>query len=346
MKKSTFTLLLASLFIVQGIAQQVEQKQRSLITKRTASWCPNCGTWGWTFFEDLREDNTDKALLIAAHYDGVLQSDAAEAITDNFGGVSQPRFYFNQTDVSATPSNQANVRNQVKDQVNAAFASVPLVNVGFEPKYQNGEIKVDAKVKFFGAASGEYYLGVYLLEDNVVAFQASIGNNANHMRVLRESFTSNTWGQQIVNGSATAGQEFDLSFALPIGDPTDYDYEVAGIIWEKEGNQYIPVNVWSTTQINTTTGADEAAAMIDFSVMPSVTSGTATAQLQLAENQPDASLDLFDVNGKLVANLYRGALVAGTQSFEISKDQAGGNGLFIIRLTSGSQAVARKVVFQ
>ena len=77
MNKNTFTLLIACLFAMQAIAQQVAQVQRSIVTKRTADWCPNCGTYGWTYFKDAIEQNGDKAVFIAAHYSGGLAAPAA-----------------------------------------------------------------------------------------------------------------------------------------------------------------------------------------------------------------------------------------------------------------------------
>ncbi len=345
MKKSTFTFLLAFLFLMQGIAQQVVQEQRLLITKRTASWCPNCGTWGWTLFENLLEDNHEKAVLIAAHYDGVLATAAGETITDNFGGFYQPRFFVDETDQNANSGNIGSVRNSVRDQVNAAFAGAVVANVGFAPVYVNGELKVDAKVKFFQAAQGEYYLGIYLVEDNVTAFQSGIGSNANHMRVFRESFTSGAFGTQILDGSATAGQEFDLSYSLAIGSPEGLDYDVVGIIWKKEGTKYLPVNTWSNDQINTTTAVAEPTGLLNFSVAPTVTATVANIQLELLENQPDASIDLFDLTGKLVANVYSGPLSKGLQNFELNREIAGGNGVYLVRLSAGSKVSTRKVVF-
>ena len=60
-----FTLL--TIFCIASISlfsQEVMEVQQTLLTKRTATWCPYCGTWGWGFFEDLIEDNEEKAVLI------------------------------------------------------------------------------------------------------------------------------------------------------------------------------------------------------------------------------------------------------------------------------------------
>lgn len=345
MKKSTFTILLLSLFLMQGIAQQVAQEQRLLITKRTASWCPNCGTWGWTLFKNLTEDNEDKAVLIAAHYDGVLASSAGEELTDNFGGFYQPRFFVNETDQNASQGNIGSIRASVKDQVDAAFALTPVANTGFAPVYSDGALKVDAKVKFFQQAQGDYYLGIYLIENHVTAYQSGIGNNAEHMRVFRESFTAGTFGNQIVNGNVAAGSEFSLSYSLPIGDPQGYDYEIVGIIWKKEGEKYLPVNTWSTSQINTATAVKETTVSQRLTAVPSVTGSGTQIRLELAEQQPVASIDLVNVQGKQVANLHRGLLTQGLHTFEIDRSLIENSGIYFIRFDNGRHVVSTKVIF-
>ena len=53
----TISILVSSLTI--GFSQDVPEVQQSLITKITATWCPSCGGWGWTFFENILADNDD-----------------------------------------------------------------------------------------------------------------------------------------------------------------------------------------------------------------------------------------------------------------------------------------------
>ena len=346
MKKNYFVLLVASLFLVKGIAQQVEQQQRSLVTKRTADWCPNCGTWGWTYFVDAIEQNGDKAVYIAAHYDGNLADDAANDITENFGGGYQPRFFFNQTDQSVNSGNVNAKLSALKTAINNAYEQAPIANSGFEPFYLNGEIRVNAKVKFFQAAQGEFYLGIYLLEDNVTAYQASIGNNAVHKRLFRKSFTPETFGKLITNGSVNAGQEFDLDFALPNGNPANFDYEVVGIIWKKEGSKFVPVNVWSTDDISLVSGVSIIEPTNEVLVVPTVTTNAARIIVQSIEDQPVATVDVLDVNGRIVATLHDGFLKKKFSDFEVDRNLVGQSGLYFVRLTTPSFILVEKVVFQ
>ncbi len=326
MKQGKLNHLMAAaltvLSIIPAISQEVSAEQRSLITKRTASWCPNCGTWGWNLFKELIADNSQKAVLIAAHYDGALAVPAAEALTDNFGGFYQPRFFLDETDQNATSGNAAAVQSTIRDQVNAAFQQAPVANTAFQPGYFAGEIQVPAKVKFFQDAQGQYFLGMYLLENNVTAFQSGIGADAVHQKLFRASFTASTWGLEIVNGSVTAGTEFSLDFSLSANDPQASDYEVVGVIWKKEGEKYLPVNTWSTATFGTPTLGETAAAVLPrLTVWPQPMSHSGYAQLDLPQAQ-QVRLVLSDGEGRLIREIHRGHLGAGMHSFDLRADLA------------------------
>ena len=347
--KKTFTFLLALLFTLSAFAQEVEEVQRTVITKRTATWCPPCGSWGWAFMEQLIEDNDGKAVLIAAHMSSSSLGNSASAeLTDNWGAFGQPLFYVNEVNQNASSANMEEKRTAIKEQVDAAFDSQPVANVGFAPVYQNGEIKVDAKVKFFQEAAGDFYLGIYLLEDNVFANQAGGPNDNIHDRVMQYSFTDSTWGLPFMNGTVDAGTEFTLSYSLPIGSPEGVDYHVVGIIYKLDGGIYKPVNVWSTQEIDLdpSSGVGQVSGLSGFEINPTIVGSSANIQLELSEFQAQSSLDLVDINGRTVANLFSGDLSAGTHVFEISRDEVSTGGVYFVRFSSGGQVSTKRVVFQ
>ncbi|MCF8244858.1 MAG: Omp28-related outer membrane protein [Saprospiraceae bacterium] len=348
MKKSSFTILIAVLFLMKGIAQQVEQKQRILVTKRTADWCPYCGTWGWDYFKNAIEQNESNAVFMAAHYDGGLYDQAAKEITDNWGGFYQPKFFANEMEQGVTSNNVTSKLADLKYQLDILGTIAPIANSGFEPVYENGEIKVAAKVKFFGPvqASGEFYLGIYLLEDHVTAYQASIGANAVHRHLFRKSFTEETFGQLVINGNVSAGQEFSLNFSTPVDEITGHEYEIVGIIWMKQGDKYIPVNVWGTSQIETVSAVSDPLSQNRMVVYPTVASQKASVSVESLENQSVAQLEVFDLTGRRVAVLLNGQLNAGSSRFQLDREMVGGNGLYLVQLKTPGFVKTEKVVFQ
>jgi Outer membrane protein Omp28 len=348
MKKQSFTILIAALFLVQGIAQQVEQQQRSLLTKRTATWCPYCGTWGWNYFKGALEQNEDKAIYVAAHYSGNLFIKVADDISNNLGGGYQPRFFLDDIDQNVSSGNVAAKLATLKTLIDDNFAKAPIANSGFAPVFSNGEIKVAAKVKFFQATQGDYYLGVYLLEDNVTAYQASIGDNAVHRFLLRQSFTEDSFGQPITNGDVATDQEFDLNYSLAIDEIEGHDYEVLGIIWKKEGDKYLPVNVWSTDQIGTVSGSGISIKLPEnkMTIAPNVTSGFAKIVIEQVEDQPLATLEVLDINGRLVTTLHKGFLKQGYSHFDFETSALSNKGLFFIRLMTPGREIIEKLIVQ
>ncbi|MFQ5445938.1 MAG: T9SS type A sorting domain-containing protein [Saprospiraceae bacterium] len=342
MKRGTFTFLLACLFFLQGTAQQVEEVQRSLLTKRAATWCPPCGGWGWDFFDNLLEDNAGKAVFFDAHYSGILEAAVSNDLTTNFGGLFQPEFFLNENKIDVLPGNAVSMREEVQNQVAASFSIPPVANTGFFPVYENGAINVDATVKFFQAAQGEFYLGIYLIEDHVIEFQQGQGNDADHRKILRESFTTSSWGKPIANGSVSAGSEFAIPFSLLIGDPAGHNYEIAGVIWKKEGNKYHLVNVWSTTAIGIATATGEVSAVDLFEVTPNLVTEAALIKIEMKENAA-ASIDLVDLNGKTVREIFAGNLASGSHTFTVSASE---KGLYFVRLRANGTVGTRKVVFQ
>ena len=347
MNKRTFMLMVAALFVLKAAAQEIENKQRTLLIKTAATWCPPCGGWGWNLFEGMIEDNEDKALLIAAHHSGDLMTEEAVDLFDNFGATYQPFFFLNEMNLQANSSNASAKRVEIAQTVSETFLNqMPVANVGFVPKYANSKLSVDAKVKFFQPASGEYYLSIFLMEDGIINYQASIGNNAVHKKIIRFGFTDNTFGELITNGAIAAGQEFTLPFELLIGGVEGYDYEVAGIIWKKENNKFLPVNVWSTKTIETVSAVSSIGAIQSFIITPNITGSQAVINLELQNSLNNASIDIIDIHGKAIANISQGTLSAGLQTFSIDKSDIGQNGLYFVRVTDGKNVSTRRIIFQ
>lgn len=346
MKRSTFSLMLTCLFVAHGlIAQQIEQVQRSLITKRTATWCPNCGSWGWTFFHDLIQDNEQSCVFMAAHYSGALETGVAIDLTNNFGGNYQPEFFFDQDKYPVTPFTLEAYRPVFKALADSAYAATPMANCGFTPVYQNGAIEVDAKIRFFQPASGEFYFGVYLVEDHLMAYQSGQGNDADHRYVLQASFTNESFGELLVNGTVAANDEFTKSYSLPIGDPTGYDYHIVGIIWKKEGSKYKLVNVWSTNTFGDPTQAKEISGLTSFSLAPNLTSGNTLLKLQLENTLPDATLEILNLEGVPVEKVYSGFLPAGVHHFNLDLSHYP-KGQYLVKLSGKEGTKVQRLIVQ
>lgn len=346
MKQPYLVLLLVLAIASQtALAQQVEYTQRSLITKRTATWCPNCGSWGWTFFHDLISDNHDKALFFAAHYSGALETGVAADLTNNFGGSYQPEFFFDHIKQPVTPFSMAQYRDYFKHLTDSAYVATPTANSTFTANYYDGAIHVDATIEFFKEAEGDFFFGVYLVEDHVMAYQQGQGNNADHRYVLQASFTPDSFGELLTSGTITAGSTFQKKYALSIGDPTGYDYHVYGIIWKKAGSKYELVNVWGTDDVEIGSPSTELKQLALFRPLPNVGKGHGFVELSLEAPLAEATIDVLDSQGRPLQVLHRGALSAGEHrlAFDLGQLPAG---TYLIRLRSSQGQRIQRLIIQ
>ncbi len=347
MKKTLLQIALIFFFSSSSFAQDVPEVQRPLITKIAATWCPPCGGWGWTFFEDLVVDNEDQATLIVAHHDGQLVTVAGDAFSSNFNSPYQPYFYLYNDDVEASPSNAADKRIEVKDMVDAEAAKSPVANTGMILNLADVQLQILTKTKFFQAASGEYYLGIYAVESEVVNFQQGQGNDAVHEKVLRGSLLDDTFGELISSGDVNAGSEFEKNYNIELDAFWDIDHlEIVTIIWKKENDTYVAVNTNLSTDFIPLVG-NENVLLQDASmeVLPNVILNQASINIDLEKELQDATIELIDLDGKTVNNIFQGDLPLGNSNFNIERSLVPAKGMYFVVLKSNQKVITKKVIF-
>lgn len=345
MNKKFLLVVVACLAYLLSFAQEVQQEQRSLVTKVTATWCPNCGNWGWTLMEGLMEDNGDKALMIGAHFSGTLESPEAIAWGQNFNIGGQPVFLVNNTNVGANSSNHVAKRTEISDMVTANLAESPVANAGVEISLSpDNELIINTKTRFFQATEGDYYLAVYILEDEVEANQSGNISDNIHPRVLRQSVNGD-FGESIASGSIAADMEMDGTYTMAMNENWNIDHlRVTAIIWQKDGDTYNFVNGDDTnTFVPFVHTKDLVASDIDFRLSPTVVHNKAVLSFDLEENQ-QGLIRLLDINGRLVNRIFEGELVAGTQQFEVVNQ--GFSGLYLVQIQINGQVLTEKIVFE
>ena len=347
MKNKFLLFSLLSVFSIQMFSQTVPQEQRTLITKITASWCTNCGTWGWTAFEGLVEDNEAKAVLIANHYSGDLSNTDSDEIAENWNVFAQPRFFVGDSDQSLNSSNSADKRIAIKDMVDANFMNMPLANAGMEASISGDQLTVNTKTKFFQATTGEYYLGVYVVENGVINNQSGQGSNAVHKKVMRGAVTPTTFGDLLMNGSIGMNVEFDKSFTMTLDSNWDINnMEVITIIWQKENDTYSFINTNIVTDIAATTAITnvilEGAAI---KVTPTIISTHATLSVDLDKSLANATIQIFDIQGRKVMDIFQGELTNGNTTFTIQKNNLEQGGIYFLSLQANQKVITEKIIF-
>lgn len=312
------------------------QTQRPLITKRTASWCSICGGWGWTFFRNLLDDNKNKAVFFADHYSGDHTTPTSLAIAANFGGVSQPIFFLNNQNQNVTSGNSATSRTNIRNQVNAAFDTPPVVQSGIRPVLNAAAntLSVQAKARFFQNASGEYYLGIYLVRKEFIGTQASQGPNAEHKEVLWGHLSSEVFGELIGNGAIASGTEATVDGQISVAGLDPSKLRVVTVVWRKEGNTYLVVNTNEEDSfLEPSTTEDVLAGRHQMRIFPKVIQDEGRIELELAGSVPSLRVELLSGAGQVVETLFSGTAAPGTHHFAIRRGRHPA-GLYFVRLSS------------
>ncbi len=341
--KKILLLLLAVGISYLAQAQEVPQTQSSLIIKKTASWCPPCGGWGWDLFEQLIDDNDSQAILWAMHYSGDLMNATTQGIAANLDGSGQPRFYLNNVEKSGSSTS---IRNAIKTGVQQNAGLSPVANaIPVDISVDNNQISVTVNATFFAQAEGAYYLNVYVVEDGVVNYQAGQGANAVHEKVLRDDMAGDAFGEILANGPIAANTSFSMDFSIPIADSWDVNHlRLSTVLWKKVGLKYEFVNGTETSGLVVSTQAP-ALKGAKLAVSPNPVTGKSLISLDFAVPF-SGELVLYDVTGRLLREWElgaQGALGHHTKKLDASLLQ---DGVYWVQLVSPDGLLAQKIVVQ
>lgn len=341
-------LLIAFSFLsVTLFSQDVPEVQKPLVTKLTATWCVNCGTWGWELFEGIEEDNTGKALLLKAHFSGDLDNPVGDAFTSNFSAFGQPKFILNNEDQRATRNNVASDRVKIADQIEQMSMMPPVANMGFFAEMVNGKIEVQAKTKFFQESQGEYYLSLYVVEDAVRNNQTGIGMT-DHTAIIRTSFDADVFGTRIsMMNMIGEGMEFTTNHSIDIHPDWNTDnLYLAGMIWKNEGGVFNYVNGNQTADFsgNTSSVNDNLSELSEFNVFPSIIDDQATISFDLEQSLENAQVNIISLSGNKVKTIFDGSLSNGAHTFGLNRNDFAASGSYFVSVISNGKTAVKKVI--
>jgi hypothetical protein len=351
MKTPRLLILLLALSIslcAQGQTITVPQTQLSLITKRTATWCPNCAdASAWDLKNRLISDLAGQALVISGHHSSSsrLYSPTAKDLIDNFQRTfSQPVFYFNSDYIG---NGGSQTENDIKQRVSSAFSQSPLAQTGLRILFDDSKnlIEVQGRSTFFNTAEGDYYLGYYLVEKSVIETQSNLSSMADHKNVLREAISDGSFGEPLVSGAIAASSSFDFSKQYQFQEIfSPNNFLVAAILWKKnEADGFDLVNINTSDQFVYTvvTKTYGIKALNNYQLQPTITQNTSRAVIELESALPNATLSIYNWNGQLIQKIHQGSLTAGQHSFDLAVEAAG---TYLVSLKSGQQVSTQRLI--
>ena len=349
--RSIFSLLFL-IFCLSANAQTeqitVEKIQKSLVTERTATWCPVCGAADvWPILKRIKANYGDKAVVIAGHNatTSELHRPIAIEFLENLElSYSQPRFYFNNEYIG---NRGTTTEERLAEKINQAFETEPIAQTGMFVSYDNSRrlLDIDGRAEFFQNVNGKYFLAYYLVLKSVFARQAAIGEEANHENILWDAITDGAFGAILSDNGAKAKEDFLLrkQYTLP-EDININNIMVVAIIWKEKGaGKYGLINVESTDEIQmkTVSQAFEWKAIQSFGIQPTVTETGSIAAIELNSSLEQTNISIYNEHGQMVKNIFSGDLPKGRHQFPIQMNAAG---MYFATVKSGQYAISRRFI--
>ena len=232
------------------------QNNSSVLTKVTATWCPNCGTWGWDYMEEMKAmyANDSKVTLLGVHHSGDLRNNVSSWFADNLDFFYQPVFFHNNSDLNVTRNNWEDKVGEMAGLIEDFASGNSSAEIGFNSAYiMNNEIHCSVNIDASKKSNAEFYLAVYVFENNVVNNQASQGL-AMHPNVLRDVMSDNNYGDLIDTGNAGIQTEF----SMPVDPSWNGDnLGLLAILWNVENNSFVLQNSGSIHNIGLLSSSEE-----------------------------------------------------------------------------------------
>jgi hypothetical protein len=251
MRPIIFSLAIQILFSTFLNAQSSETKQNGLVVKLSATWCPVCAGAAWNSYQWLFDNVKSNAVYLTAHSSSTsrLFSQTSQDLIRNFDLTAyQPAFYLNGINKGSGGSvTEKEIKNTIEDDAKQA----PVATLKTVARATgNTSIKAQVSLLFPKAVSGSFSIGLYLVEKSVKEVQTGLSGTVEHKNVLRNSFFTQTFGEELTGSSFSAGytKTISASINLPASSQAS-NFEVVAVLWNKKGTKFEFVNVHSTSDM-------------------------------------------------------------------------------------------------
>lgn len=219
-----------------------EAKQRAVMTYVGATWCGPCGANGDPAKEHIESTfGSDVVILNVQSGDAIS---ATGAFGPNFGSEFQnfvsstsiPHCYWSAANYSMTDHGFSASATQFDATITSVLGTSATLEVVAEATINGGIVTVQAATKFL-SATGEHFIGVYLLEDDVQAEQTITGSSpatVGHNNVIREAANTTTaLGTQSMGTAFAANERVEGSFEITVPGTVvnSANLQVAVVIW-------------------------------------------------------------------------------------------------------------------
>ena len=224
----------------------VSAKQRATVTYVGATWCPPCGAYGDPTKEHMESTHGSDVVILNVQSGDAISS--GSEFGPVFGDVFQnfvqsgsiPHAYWSAANFPMVhrgfyTSNDYN-NEQADNNINDIIASTLDVGVAASASISGSTVTVNTLSKFY-SDQGEHFIGVYLLEDGVMAMQQISNSNpaeTAHNNVLRAAaYSGNSLGVESMGDSFTTNQEVTGTYTIDVNSNwNSSNLQVAVVVWK------------------------------------------------------------------------------------------------------------------
>jgi hypothetical protein len=219
-----------------------ESKQRAVMTYVGATWCGPCGANGDPTKEHIESTFGSDAVILnvqsgdAISASGAFGPDFGAEFQNFVSSTSIPHCYWSAANYTMTDHGFSSSATQFDANVTTILATSATVEVVAEATHDGSVVTVQTATKFL-STSGEHFIGVYLLEDDVQAEQTISGSSpaiTGHNNVIREAAnTATPLGTQSMGTTFTANERVEGTFTITIPGTVvnSANLQVAVVIW-------------------------------------------------------------------------------------------------------------------
>ncbi|MEM9547435.1 MAG: T9SS type A sorting domain-containing protein [Bacteroidota bacterium] len=346
--KRLLALALFAFTTINVNAQEISEDQWILIQKKTADWCSLCGSWGWNFKNDLLEDfEGENVVFWMVHFssNNDLDTPTAKAISNNFGSAPQPSFFIENDNQNVTSGTAAEKRDLINIFVETFSGNPPQAGVGSVAVFDGEKITTTSRVKFLQElAGGDYWLASYLVDDELISFQAAQSSSAVHENILMHSFHgTNYFGENVITGAVAANEEFTIDGELDFSGQTnipDYSdgYSIVTVLWARVAGEYTPVNL-NRQPITAIVSTNDVLSNVDISAFH-LGAGQVNLNITSDEKINNANISLFNINGQTVASQQHVQINSGENQILLEgQDLTIGTYVVVVESAIGSRSI-------
>lgn len=341
MKLLTFLFLfLGTTLISTAQTLNVPYQKKPLLSKTTATWCIPCGDYQW-ITDNIYDNHSDSIVFINAH---VATSDIGDPYSGDFhneinsgGGI--PAYNVDGTKISAWPPTETDIMTFATAQ----FDSTIVANIAFTANITASSITVNTTTKFFEDAAGEFYVNVFMLENDLMTNQ---NTNSGYTPMVQKrvsrgpimSGNSGMWGELIESVSATAGDEYNASFTGNISSSWDINnMEVVAVIWQRTSAGYKVLNSEDKEGSSSTASLSEGESLEDLHIYPN----PASDQITIDGVETPQAFELMNISGKVV---LAGSLSKSINTITLPDNLA--KGIYHLRINGSEKTNVHKIEIQ